>query len=112
MLEAAIVFIIVLLAVVLTAVVGWTPNAILWLATVLLAGINLAMTVINLVQAHRRNPRFLDGWILGSIQLVLGGALLGLFLQTIGPRTETWIIALPFLIGGMIVLVVRGIPRK
>ncbi len=107
MFELLLVLLVIFAAVLLPWVGTWDPETLLWSITGILNLMNIGMTAINLSQARRRNPRFLDARILGVVQAALGLALLGAFLPTLGPRPETWFCALPYLAGGVLVLAVR-----
>lgn len=55
------------------------PLLTLRLVVVLLILIAVGMTLLNLIQAWRRDPRFLSGFSLGGIQLGIGASLWFLF---------------------------------
>ncbi|MFP4352881.1 MAG: hypothetical protein ACLFRP_09535 [Puniceicoccaceae bacterium] len=105
--ELLLVLLILFAAVLLPWIGTWDPETLLWSITGILNLMNIGMTAVNLSQAFRRNPRFLDARVLGVVQVALGVALLGAFLPTLGPRPETWFCAMPFLAGGVLVLVAR-----
>ncbi|MEM0966700.1 MAG: hypothetical protein AAGJ81_11175 [Verrucomicrobiota bacterium] len=86
---------------------GWEPELLLAVVTGVINLINLAMTAVNLIQAHRQDPRFMRAEVLGSVQILIGVSLLGVFIPTLGERAETWLCGVPFLIGGVIVLVYK-----
>jgi len=82
---------------------------------VLLNLVNLAMTLINAAQARKRDPRFLPGWQLALIQILVGVALsawIGSFAGLFAPLTL--LVAAPFLAGGVLVLAIAmvGMFRK
>lgn len=107
---------VVLGAVLLLPWIGsWDPEVLLWVITAALVVINLGMTVINLIQAWRQDPRFLNGGLLGLVQMLLGIALLSAFLPTIGNRTESWLVGFPFIAGGglsVLLYYLRGVKLR
>lgn len=58
---------------------GMDPLLTIRLVLITLAVIAVGMTLLNLIQAWRRDPRFLPGAILGTIQVIVGIALTFLF---------------------------------
>lgn len=108
MIEIIVIALVVAAAILLPWVSQWDPELLLLAVATALNLINLAMTIINLLQAHRRNPRFLDAWFLGAVQIAVGIALVALFRSTLGDRPETWWTSLPFLASGFLVLLRRA----
>lgn len=106
--EIVVIILVLALGLLLPWISGWDPEILLWTVTVVLNLMNLGMTAINWIQARRRDPRFLDAWLLGLVQIAVGLALLGVFLPTLGARPETWWAGIPFLAGGSLVLLRRG----
>ncbi|MCC5788293.1 MAG: hypothetical protein JJT75_01570 [Opitutales bacterium] len=86
------------------------PRWLLFAVMGLLWIINLVMTVISVIQAWRRDPRFLSGFGLGIIQVGVGLALIFGITAAIGRRVSLaeWV-GFPFVAGGLIVLMVSAI---
>ncbi|MBC2600650.1 hypothetical protein [Puniceicoccus vermicola] len=108
MIEILVIIIVLGAALLLPWISQWDPELLLLLITGILNLINLGMTIINIVQAIRKDPRFLNSGILGSVQLLIGCALLLAFLLTLGPRIETWLCGAPYMFGGIVVLGIYG----
>ncbi|MCH8475052.1 MAG: hypothetical protein LAT55_07485 [Opitutales bacterium] len=86
------------------------PRLLLFTVMGLLWVINLVMTVISIIQAWRRNPRYLSGFGLGAIQVAVGLALIFGISAAIGRRVSLaeWV-GFPFVVGGCMVLLVAVI---
>lgn len=104
MIEILLILLIIAAALLLPWIGGWDPELLLLVISVILNLINLAMTVINIFQSLRKDPRFLNGALLGGVQVLIGLGLLALFRFTLGGRPETWACSLPFIAGGTIAL--------
>lgn len=101
------VFIILLLCLVAVLKRLLGPGMMLVLCWSGLALIGIAMTIINLLQAWKRDRRFLSGFALGGIQLCVGAALLMVF-TALGVRWPELPIAIAvgYLCGGHGVLII------
>lgn len=108
MIEILLIVLVLGLALFLPWTQKWDSALLLSGVTALLNLMNLAMTAINWRQARRRDPRFLDARTLGLVQIAVGATLLALFLPTLGNRPETWLAGVPFVGGGLLVLLRRA----
>ena len=69
-----------------------------------LNAINLFIVVINVIQAIKRDQRFLHSSYLGLITLGVGIVLLGLLGVIWGLYTVTYLASVPFILGGLVTL--------
>tara|TARA_S200002703_G_C3609467_1_gene187203 strand:- start:28 stop:375 length:348 start_codon:yes stop_codon:yes gene_type:complete len=106
MIELLVIAIVIALAIALPWIRQLDPGLILIVITGLLNLINLGMTIINIIQARRRDPRFLTSGILGATQVFIGSSLLCVFYFILGQRPETWLCGPPFIVGGILVLAI------
>lgn len=81
------------------------PRLLLYGVIGLLWAINLVMTIVSIIQAWRRDPRYLSGVSLGLIQIGIGLALVYGISAAIGRRVSLadWV-GMPFVAGGGVVL--------
>lgn len=80
----------------------WPPDVVFILVFGVIQLINLGMTVINCIQAHRRDPRFLQPGLLALVQTTTGALLYPfIHMKTASPLIAV-AVAGPFVGGGIL----------